>query len=129
MVHCSTIIKFLAWQVNRTPDVKNQIASWNRTVQFTLSGEDPFYVTFSDKRMSYSSGKATTADLEFVSESKDFLDVMMGRTRFDQGFPNGIFTIKGSITDAVRLMRVAERTFEAHSILNRVMRAALGVFG
>jgi hypothetical protein len=79
--------------------------------------------------MSYGSGKATAADLEFVSESKDFLDVMMGRTRFDQGFSNGIFTIKGSITDAVRLMRVAERTFEAHSILNRVMRAALGVFG
>ena len=72
---------------------------------------------------------AANADLEFVSKSKDFLDVMIGRTRFDQGFSNGTYTIRGSITDAVRLMKIAEHTFEAHSKLNRVMRAVLGILG
>ncbi len=129
MVHCSTIIRFLAWLVNRTPDAVDQFASWNKTIQFTLSGENPFYVTFSNKRMNYSPGKAATADLEFVSESKDFLDVMIGKTRFEQGFSNGTYTIRGSITDAVRLMRIAELTFGAHPTLNRTIRASLGILG
>jgi putative sterol carrier protein len=127
MVRCSTSIRFLAWLVNRTPEAKTQLASWNKTIQFTLLGEDPFYVTFTDKRMNYCPGKAATADLEFVSKSKDFLSVMIGKTRFDQGFSDGTYTIHGSITDAVRLMRIAELTFEAHSMLNRVMQAALGI--
>jgi putative sterol carrier protein len=128
MANCSTVIRFLVWLVNRTPAARDQLTNWNKTIQFTLTGEDPFYVTFMDKRMAYNYGRATTADLEFVSTSKDFFDVMSGKTRFDQGFSNGTYTIHGSITEAVRVMRIAELAFESHSGLNKVMRAALGIF-
>jgi putative sterol carrier protein len=127
MVQCSTVIRFLVWRVNQTPAARNLLANWNKTIQFTLTGEEPFYVTFIDKRMNFNPGRATTADLEFVSKSKDFLDVITGKTTFDQGFSNGAYTIQGSITDAVRLMRVAELAFESHSALTRVMRAALRI--
>jgi hypothetical protein len=116
-------IKFLAWLVNRTPAATNQLTSWNKTVQFTLSGEEPFYVTIIDNRMNYNSGKVDSADLEFVSTSKDFFGVMIGKTKFDQGFSKGTYSVHGSITDAVRLMRIAEVAFESHSTLNRLMRA------
>ncbi len=129
MVRCSTIIRFLVWLVNRTPSAKNQVANWNKTIQFTLAGEDPFYVTFIDKGMGYHTGTAAATDLEFVSTSKDFFDVITGKARFDQGFSNGAYTIHGSITDAVRLMGVAELTFEAHPVLNKIVRTALGISG
>ncbi len=127
MVRCSTIIRFLTWLVNRTPEAKDKAANWSKTIQFTLTGEDPFYVTFIDKRMSYHPGTAGAPDLEFVSKSKDFFDIITGKARFDQGFSNGTYTIHGSITDAVRLMRVAELAFEAHPLLDRIVRAAMGI--
>lgn len=128
MIQCSTVIRFLTWQVNRTAAAGKQLANWNKTIQFTLTGEDPFYVTFTDNRMDYNPGRASTADLELVSRSKDFLDVITGKTKFDQGFSNGTYTIHGSITDAVRLMRVAEAAFESHSALTQVLHAALRAF-
>jgi hypothetical protein len=53
MVQCATVVKFLTWLVNRTPTVSSQLKDWNRIVQFSLSGEGPFYVTFSDGRMAF----------------------------------------------------------------------------
>jgi putative sterol carrier protein len=122
MVQCATIVKFLAWLVNRTPGVAPQFKDWNRIVQFSLSGEEPFYVTFADGRMKFSLGEAHKPDLEFVSKSKDFFDVMVGKTKFDQGFSQGTYTIRGSITDAVKLMRVSELTFDSHPNLNKLMK-------
>jgi putative sterol carrier protein len=128
VVKCATTIRFLAWLVNRTPTATDQLANWNKTVQFSLSGEDPFYVTFADNRMKYTRGVTAKPDLEFVSNSKDFLDVMTGKTKFDQGFSTGTYTIHGSITNAVRLMRVAEIAFESHPIMDRLVRAASKIF-
>jgi hypothetical protein len=120
---CATTIKFLAWLVNRTPAVKSQLANWNRIVQFSLSGEKPFFVTVSENGMKYGLGEADKPDLVFVSKSEDFFDVMIGRTKFDQGFSKGIYSIHGSITDAVKLMRIAELTLESHSALGRLIRS------
>jgi hypothetical protein len=120
---CAATIKLLAWLVNRTPDVRNQLTNWNRTVQFSLSGERSFFVTVSDNRMKYALGEADKPDLAFASKSEDFFNVMIGRTKFDQGFSKGIYTINGSITDAVKLMRIAELTLESHSALGRLIRS------
>jgi len=128
VVKCATTIKFLAWLVNRTPTAREQLTNWNKTVQFSLSGEDPFYVTFADNQMKYRSGVTANPDLELISNSKDFLDVMTGKTKFDQGFSTGTYTIRGSITNAVRLMRIAEIAFEAHPTMNRLVRTASRIF-
>jgi len=120
---CATTIRFLAWLVNRSPAVRSQLANWNRTVQFSLSGEKPFFVTISDNRMKYGLGEADKPDLVFVSKSEDFFDVMIGRTKFDQGFSKGSYSIHGSITDAVKLMRIAELALESHSALGRLIRS------
>jgi hypothetical protein len=109
--------------VNRSPAVRSQLANWNRTVQFSLSGEKPFFVTISDNRMKYGLGEADKPDLVFVSKSEDFFDVMIGRTKFDQGFSKGSYSIHGSITDAVKLMRIAELALESHSALGRLIRS------
>lgn len=78
--------------------------------------------------MKYNPGKAAKADLEFCSKSKDFFNVMVGYTKFDQGFSSGIYTIHGSITDAVKLMRLAELAFESHSTLDKIMKAMSRMF-
>ena len=123
MVHCATVVKFLAWLVNRTPGVRTQLEDWNRIVQFSLSGEEPFYLTLADGRMKFNLGEAQKPHLEFVSKSKDFFDVMVGKTKFDQGFSQGTYTIRGSMTDAVKLMRVSELTFDSHPNLNKLMKS------
>jgi len=107
---------------------RNQLANWNKIIQLTLAGEESFYVAFIDKRMSYGPGRTASADLEFVSRPKDFFHVIIRKTKFDQSFSDGIYTMHGSITNAVRLMRVAELAFESHPGLNRAMRAALRIF-
>jgi len=124
MVQCANVIRFLAWLVNRTPAVGKQLNDWNRIVQFSLSGEEPFYVTFSDGRMKFSRGEAQGPHLEFVSTSRDFFDVIIGKMKFDQGFSQGTYVIRGSITDAVKLMRISELTFDSHPNLNKLVKSA-----
>jgi len=124
MDKCATSIRFIAWLVNRTPAVKDQLTNWNKTIQFSLLGEKPFFLTFSGNRMKYSTGEADKPDLVFKSTSDAFFDVVIGRTKFDQGFSRGAYTMSGSITDAVKLMRLAELAFDSHPLLGNLMRSA-----
>ena len=124
MGKCAATIRFLAWLVSRTPTAREQLANWNRVVQFSLSGEKPFFVTVFDKHMKYGVGEADKPDLVFKSTSDEFFDVMIGRTKFEQGFSKGIYTIQGSITDAVRLVRIAELALASHSTLASLVKSA-----
>ena len=127
MVRCVTVLRFLAWLVNTSPAARPELATWNRTFQFTLSGEEPFYVGFIDGRMECRPGRSLASNVEFRSTSKDFLGVIVGKMKFERGFSSGSYKICGSMTDAVRLMRVVEIAYESHTIIANIARTALAI--
>jgi putative sterol carrier protein len=121
---CGMAFLFLNWMANRTPDVKPMLTGWDRKIQFRLSGEEPFFIEIVDGHLKHRTGETHKPDLAFTSDSGKFFQVMIGRMKFDQGFSSGAYTIKGSIVDAVRLMRVAELAEGAHPTLMSLMKTA-----
>lgn len=120
---CGIAFRFLTWIANRTPTARELMTGWNRKIQFMLDGESPFSIQIMDGRMERQPGETTKPDLVFISDSDKFFLVMTGGMKFDQGFSSGAYTMKGSIVDAVRLMRIAELAQEAHPTLMSAMRA------
>jgi len=122
---CAMAIRFLVWIVKRTPAAKDELAGWNSTIQFLVDGEKPFFIEIRDHNMEYRAGEAAGAGLVFRSSSEEFLSVITGRTKFDQGFSGGKYAIEGSVVQAVRLMRVAEIASESHAALMAFLRSVL----
>jgi hypothetical protein len=122
-------LKLLGWIINRTDTARRSLMGWNKTIQFMLDGEEPFFLKTADSRLTLFKGKAESPDLVFKSNSGDFFNVMIGKTKFDQGFSRGEYTIVGSIIDAVKLMRTAEFATDSHPMLMGVMRAVSRVTG
>ena len=121
---CGMAFRFLSWIANRTPSVKAMLTGWDRKVQFSLSGEDPFFIEVVDGHLKRRAGETNMPDLIFTSDSKKFFQVMTGKMKFDQGFSSGAYSMKGSIVDAVKLMKVAELAQESHPTLMSIMKVA-----
>jgi len=100
------------------------LTGWDRKVQFSLSGEDPFFIEVVDGHLKRRAGETNMPDLIFTSDSKKFFQVMTGKMKFDQGFSSGAYSMKGSIVDAVKLMKVAELAQESHPTLMSIMKVA-----
>jgi putative sterol carrier protein len=119
---CEMAFRFLNWIGNRTPSAKAILIGWDRKIQFLLCGEDPLFIEVTDGRLKRRAGETEKPDLVFTSDSTRFFQVMIGKMKFDQGFSSGAYTLRGSIVDAVKLMRIAELAEEAHPTLMNLMK-------
>ena len=89
--------------MNKTSEVKNFISGWSSTIQFDLSGEDPFGLVFTtDGNVSFKNGILEDPDVIFYCKSDLFYQILTGKKDQDEAFSNGLVEVKGSIIDSVK---------------------------
>ena len=111
--------------MNRTEETREFISDWSSSIQFELSGEEPFGLLFSGNNgiVSFKNGKIENPDVTFYSSSETFYKLITGRGDQDEAFANGLVEVRGSIVDSVKFRHAAEITQEKHSTLFTTLRA------
>ncbi|MGA2876369.1 MAG: SCP2 sterol-binding domain-containing protein [Nitrososphaerales archaeon] len=121
---CARGISLVVDYMNKTSEVKNFISGWSSTIQFDLSGEDPFGVVFTtDGIVYFKSGRLENPDVIFYSKSDLFYQMVTGKIDQDAAFSNGLVEVSGSIIDSVKFRHAAELTQEKHNTLFSTLRA------
>jgi putative sterol carrier protein len=121
---CSRSISLLADYMNKTPEVTKFVSGWTSTIQFDLSGEDPFGLEFSrDGNIQFKTGRLENPDVIFYCKADLFFQILTGRADQDEAFSNGLVEVRGSIIDSVKFRHAAELTQENHSTLFTTLRA------
>jgi len=81
---------------------------WDRVVQFSLTGEDPFYLTFSKGTVTISDGTDEKPDLTLKGTEDVFYKLMTGEVDRMRALMLGQFKFDGSLKDAARFADIGD---------------------
>ena len=100
--------RYFAEQANELPNAREMMHEWDRVVQFSLSGEDPFYLTFSKGTVTISDGTHEKPDLTLEGAEDVFYKLMTGELDLMRAFMLGQFRFDGSLRDAARFAQIGD---------------------
>ena len=84
------------------------VSGWDRVVQFNLSGETPFYLTFSEGTIVLSDGLHDKPDLALNGTEDVFYRLMTGELDRIKAFMLGQFKFEGQLKDAAKFADIGE---------------------
>ncbi len=119
MGKCGFSIKLVTWYANRTEDAKEAISDEEKTYQFELKGEEPFYVQWKNGEASFAEGTAEKADVRLQGDSDVVFKVLIGEIDQDDAYNTKKIEIVGSIIDATKLRRWADLVQNSESPVTR----------
>src|SRR5262249_14189552 len=112
---CRLALRVFVYFLNRTPEMKDLLTGWNKTFQFNLEGEPPFYIVLRDGRATLAQGAITDADAVVSAPSALFFQILVKKVSADEAFMNKKYQIHGSPTDVTRLRFLGEKVEAYHS--------------
>ena len=122
-------VRLFVHYLNRTPEVRDMLEGWNKTLQFDLKGESPFHVDVRGERAKLAVGTADDPDLVFSAPAELFLGIITNQVDADEAFMNGKYVVEGPPGDAARFRLISERVQEHHprtfGVLQRMAPLAL----
>ena len=107
---CGRAVQTLSRYIASTPETKAILENWDSTIQFDLTGEDPFYLQVSGAGTQFHEGRAENPDVILSSRSNTFFDVITGRLDPDEAYMMKRYSVKGSVVDAMKFRRISELT-------------------
>lgn len=113
---CRFALRVFVHFLNRTPQVRDMLEGWNRTLQFNLEGEPPFYVVVENERASMGRGTADDPDLVLSAPSPLFMGIITNQVNADEAFMNKKYEVVGAPGDATRFRVLGERVQEYHPV-------------
>jgi len=100
--------RYFAEQATELPNVREMMHEWDRVVQFSLSGEDPFYLTFSKGTVTISDGTHEKPDLTLKGAEDVFYKLMTGELDLMRAFMLEQFKFDGALRDAARFAEIGD---------------------
>ena len=97
-----------AERANGQADVIQMISGWDRIVQFNITGEAPFYLTFASGQILLSDGVHEKPDLTLKGAEDVFYRLMTGELDGMKAFMLGQFKFEGQFKDAARFAQIGE---------------------
>lgn len=97
-----------AERANELADVRQMINGWDRVVQFNITGESPFYLTFSSGKIIFSDGLHEKPDLTLKGAEDVFYRLMTGELDGMKAFMLGQFKFEGQLKDAAKFAQIGE---------------------
>lgn len=94
--------RYFVEHANELPNVKEMMSGWDRVVQFNVSGEDQFYLTFSKGTVAFSDGTHEKPDLTLKGAEGVFYRLMTGELDQIKAFMLGQFRFDGQLKDAAK---------------------------
>jgi putative sterol carrier protein len=115
MGKCGRAISFVVMYANRTEKVRAMMEGWNKTLQFRLSGEDPFYIKAENQKMKFFSGVSEAPDVILKGEAVVFFEIITGKIDQDEAYLTKKYEFEGSIMDGVKFRHLFDVTQQAHT--------------
>ena len=82
-------------------------SNYNKTVQFEVTGDDPFYVDIKGgKNLAIINGKLQKPDITIFSDSETMTGINSGKVNSMQAFMAGKIKIKGAMMELVKLQKI-----------------------
>jgi putative sterol carrier protein len=100
--------RYFAERANELPKVREMMNEWDRVVQFSLDGEDPFYLTFSGGAVAFSDGTHGKPDLTLKGAEDIFYKLMTGEFDRIKAFMLGQFKFDGTLKDAAKFADIGD---------------------
>ncbi len=91
---------------NETPDVQDEVAGWDRRVQFDLTGGEPVWMTVEGGRFEAGSGQIENVDLTLRLSPQEAARMFCGEKDAKASYQTGALEVEGAIPDALRLQSV-----------------------
>lgn len=120
-------MRFFLWLANRTPEARQFIKDWTRTISFDLDGKIFFYLRFRDGKVSFHDGKPEKYDVLLKAPIKVMTEVLAGRTEMDQAFAERQFEVVGPIVDGIKFRHLSAIVEESHSRTFSLLRGLLSI--
>jgi len=105
--------RYFAEHANEVPKARELMNRWDKTVQFSLDGEDPFYLTFYNGTVSLSEGTHAKPDVTMKGKEDVFYRLMTGELDRMRAFILGRFKFEGSLKDAARFGDIGDAVRKA----------------
>ncbi|WP_051342612.1 SCP2 sterol-binding domain-containing protein [Pseudonocardia spinosispora] len=121
-VRCQLGIRVFVFFLNRTPEVRDMLDHWDRTLQFDLSGEPPFHVIVEDGRARVCTGRAAESHVVFEAPAALFLRMMLDTAAADEAYVNKKYEVHGPPSDATRFRTLGERVQDHHPAVFGLLR-------
>jgi purine-cytosine permease-like protein len=116
-VKCQLAIRVFVFFLNRTPEVRDMLEGWRKTLQFDLEGEAPFHVVVDGQRGRVVRGAARSPDVVFVASAPLFLRMMLDTEMADEAYVNRKYEVLGAPADATRFRVLGERVQIHHPVV------------
>jgi len=100
--------RYFAEHANELANAREMMSDWDRVVQFSLRGEDSFYLTFSKGTVTISDGTREKPDLTLEGAEDVFYKLMTGELGLMRAFMLGQFKFDGSLKDAARFADIGD---------------------
>ncbi len=114
---CRFALRVFVFFLNRTPQVRDMLEGWNKTLQFNLDGEAPFHVVVKDERAALGGGVAAAPDLVVTAPAPMFMGIITNQINADEAFMNKKYEVIGSPGDATRFRVLGERVQDYHPVV------------
>ena len=100
--------RYFAEHANHIPKAREMMNGWNRIVQFSLDGEDPFYLDFSGAAVMLHDGTHGKPDLTLKGTNEIFYKLMTGKLDRMKAILLRQISFHGSVKDAVRFADIGD---------------------
>lgn len=112
------MMKMLAIFANRDAKVKSFVSGLDSRVLMEIKEEEPFYIAFSNNKLSVHKGKPEQPDAVITSEKETMMGVVSGKLTQEDAFNRKLIETSGSMQDAMRLRYVINQTLQKNRLLN-----------
>lgn len=112
---------------NRTPEAREFMKGWNKTIAFDVDGKDPFHIVIEDGKASYRNGKPDKYDVLLKVSRKVLTQVLAGRIEMDQAFAERQFEVVGPIVDGVKFRHLSAIVERSHIRTFSILRKMPGL--
>ena len=100
--------RYFAERANELPKVREMMNGWDRVVQISLDGEEPFYLTFSRGAVTFSDGTHGKPDLTLKGAEDVIYKLMTGELDRIKAFMLGQFKFDGALKDAAKFADIGD---------------------
>lgn len=114
---CQLAIRVFVFFLNRTPQVRDMMEGWHKTLQFNLEGEHPFHIVMDGASARVFGGSASSPSVVFEATAQLFLRMMLDTALADEAYVNKKYEVYGAPSDATRFRVLGERVQEYHPMV------------
>jgi putative sterol carrier protein len=105
--------KELARLINEVAEAKEQIAGWDKVIQFIVEGEGEFYIKTEGGKASFHLGKHESPNVTLKGPEEVFYKMLTRELDATKAYFARQYTIEGSMGDAMKFGRIGTAVAKA----------------